>query len=67
MRRLTEQQRRACSRLLQPEQDAHQRRLPPAVRAGDRDELALAEPEVDVLEHALPRAVAERDSVELDG
>ena len=67
MRRLTEQQRCACSRLLEPEQDAHQGRLPPAVRAGDRNELALAEPEVDVLEDTLPRAIAEGDSLKLDG
>ena len=57
---LAEEERRPLARALEPEHDPHERRLAAAVRAGDGDELALAECEVDVLEHALARPVPER-------
>ena len=67
VRRLAEEERAPQRRPLEAEDEPHERRLAAAVRAGDRDELALADPERDVLEHALARPVAERDAVELDG
>ena len=60
------EQRGTLVRPLEPEEDAHERRLPAPVRAGDRDELALAECEAHVLEHELPRLIAEGDADELD-
>ena len=49
------------------EEDPHERRLPAAVRPGDRHELTFAKLQVDALEHALPRPIAEGDILELDG
>jgi hypothetical protein len=63
---LTEEECCALRRPLQPEDDAYERRLAAAVRARDGDELALADPEVDVFEDALTGPVAERDPFELD-
>ena len=59
MRRLAVQQRRPSRRSLETEHDADERRLAAAVRTGDGDELALAEREIDVLEHVLSGPVAE--------
>ena len=64
--RLAVQECNALARSLEPEEDPHERRLTASVRAGDRDELALAEREVDSLEHALPGPIAEGDASELD-
>jgi hypothetical protein len=64
--RLAEEQRGTCGRPLEAEQDAHQRRLAAAVRSGDGDELALAQLEIDVLEDALTRPVAEGHPCEQD-
>ena len=55
----------ARARPLEPEEDAHERRLPTTVGTGDRDELALSECEAHVLEHELPRLIAEGDADEL--
>ena len=66
MRGLAVEQRGARTWPLQPEDDAHERGLPASVRAGDRDELALAERQAHVLEHALSRPIAERHAGELD-
>ena len=63
---LAVQECRTLARSLEPEEDPHERRLAASVRAGDRDELALAEREVDSLEHALPGPIAEGDASELD-
>ena len=57
---------RSRCRALEAEHEAEQGRLAAAVRPGDRDELARADPERDVLEHPNARPVAERDAVELD-
>ena len=63
VRRLAEEQHRARRRPLEPEHEPQQRRLAAAVRAGDRDELALLDREVDVREHALrPRRRTRRRS-----
>src|SRR5262249_44729369 len=67
MSRLAEEERRSVGRPLEAEDDPHERRLAPAVRAGDSDELANAEPKVDVFEHALSGPVAERHPGDLDG
>ena len=56
---------RTLVRPLEPEEDANERRLPAAVGTRDRDKLALAECEAHVLEHELPRLVAEGDADEL--
>ena len=40
----------------------NERRLPSPVRARDRDELAFADLEIDVLETSLPLPVRERDT-----
>ena len=53
-------------RALETEHEAEQRRLAPAVRAGDRDELAGVDRERDILENTNAGPVAERDAVELD-
>ena len=44
-----------------------ERRLPAAVRPGDRHELSFADAQVDVLERALALPVVEGDAGELDG
>ena len=67
MGRLAEEERSARRRPLEPEQDSDERRLAAAVRARDGDELALAQLEIDVLEHALAGPVPERDAAELYG
>ncbi len=65
VRRLDEEKCRTGRRALEAEQDADERGLPSAVGPRNGDELALAEAQVDVLEHTLPRPVAERDAGEL--
>ena len=65
-RRLAEHAHGALARALEPEHEPQQRRLAAAVRPRDRDELARRDRERDVLEHADPGPVAERDAVELD-
>jgi hypothetical protein len=64
--RLAEEERFTTRRLLESEQDPKQRRLAAAVRAGDRDELADADAEVDVAQHGRTVPVCERDLPELD-
>jgi hypothetical protein len=63
---LAEEERRAGARTLEPEDDSHQGRLTAAIRARYGNELALAEREAHVLEHTLPRPIAECDVPQLD-
>ena len=62
---LTEERCRSRLRLLEAEQDAEQRRLAAAVRAGHGDELALVDGQADVAEHRRPAWVGEGDALEL--
>ena len=62
---LTEERCRSRLRLLEAEQDAEQRRLAAAVRAGDSDELALVDRKADVAEHRRPAWVGEGHALEL--
>ena len=55
MGRLAEEERRPLAGPHEPEHDSHERCLASAVRACNRDELALAQLELDVLEHTLAR------------
>ena len=55
----------AGARLLQPGDDAQQRRLAAAGRADEDDELAVRDVEVDVVEH-LDRAEGFRDAAEAE-
>ena len=64
---LAEQARGAQGRALEPERHAEERRLAAAVRAGNGDELARLDREVDVAEHRRPAGVGERDAAERDG
>ena len=66
MRVRAEDAHRSRCRALETEHEPEQGRLAAAVRPGDRDELAGADRERDVLEHPDARPVAERDAVELD-
>ena len=50
----------------EPEHEPDHGRLAAAVRAGDRDELALRHGDAHVLEHRLARSVGEGDALELD-
>ena len=63
---LTEQAHPAGGRPLEPEREPQEGRLPAAVGAGDRHELARRDPEVDVAQHGLPVQVGEVDALELD-
>jgi hypothetical protein len=67
MSRLAVEQRPSLRWSLEPEEDPNERRLASPVGPGDSYELAFAELQVDTFEHALPRAVAERDALELNG
>ena len=51
----------------EPDDQPRERRLAAAVRPGNRDELALGDLQVDVLEHRPPGVVPEGDPVEFDG
>ena len=53
-------------RPLEAEREPEQGRLAAAVRAGDRDELALLDAQVDVLQHLRPLAVREVDPGQLE-
>ena len=64
---LAEERCRSRLRLLEPEQDAQQRRLAAAVRAGHRDELALVDGEVDVAKHRRPARIGEAHALQLGG
>ena len=64
---LTEERGRPLRRAFEPEDDPDERRLPAAVRPGDRHELAFADTQVDVLERTVALPVVERDPCELDG
>ena len=65
-RRLAEERTSPARRPLEAEREPQQRRLAAAVRAGDRDELALLDAQVDVSQHRRPLAVGEVDAVELE-
>ena len=63
---LAEEVRVTARRPLDPEGEAQERRLATAVRAGDGDELAGRDREVDVAQHERPASVAEPDTAEID-
>ncbi len=63
---LAEEERRAARRPLESQHDPHERGLAAAVRPRHGHELTLVDAEVDVLEHMLAGAVAERDAFQLD-
>jgi hypothetical protein len=60
---LAVEQSRALRRPLEPEKDPNQRGLSTTVRACDGHELALAQLEVDTLEHSLAGPIPERNAV----
>ena len=64
--RLAEEQHASARRPLEPEREPQQRRLAAAVRAGDRDELAVLDAQVDAGEHRPAARVGEVDAVELE-
>ena len=67
VRRLTEEERLARARPLDPENESQQCRLAAAVGSGDRDELSAVDGQVDGGEHGWPLAVRERQRPGLDG
>jgi hypothetical protein len=62
---LAEKPRRARSRALQTEDEPDERRLPAAVRTGDRNELAGLNAQIDGPKHLMPRVVGEGNAFEL--
>ena len=65
---LAEERGRSRLRLLEPEQDAQQRRLAAAVRAGDRDELALLDRRGSTSRSTGgPPGIGEADALQLGG
>ena len=62
---LTEQPRRACGWALEAEDEADKGRLPAAVGAGDRNELARLDAQIDGPEHLVPRVIREGNAFEL--
>jgi hypothetical protein len=64
--RLAEEQDPPAARPLEAEQQPQQRRLAAAVRAGDGDELAPLDHQVDVLEDGPAAGVGERHALKLD-
>src|SRR5918996_1134564 len=67
MGRFAEQHRAPFKRPLEAEQEPHERRLAAPVRAGDGDELAALNPEVDAVEDLGAGCVAEANRLERDG
>jgi hypothetical protein len=63
---LAEEAHAAGCRPLEPEREAEQRRLAAAVRAGDGDELAGGDDQIDVAQNRLPVQIREVDVLELD-
>ena len=64
--RFAEQRHLAARGSLEPKREPEERRLAAAVRAGDRDELAGGDLQLDVVEHRRPLRIGEVDVVELD-
>ena len=63
---LAEDPREPLLRTLEPEHDPKERRLPATVGAGDRDELARLDRQVNVAEHRRSSRIRELDVREFD-